>query len=179
MKTLFLIPVIILAMFLVACADDDDNGDTDTANTPAAEATEDQENGDGADAEASPTGEPDGLAYVLDTVGEEMSEDELRSHLSPELEDISEDEIGDVLLCFPTSVTATVVDTEIERNGEEATMNVTWEVTGAGAADVEQTIEHTWTFERVGGEAGEEDTGYLITGMPEECPHLLEDLEEG
>ena len=177
MKTLFLTPVVILTMFLLACSDGDGD-DTDTATTPspAAEATGAGDDDNGDDRE---TDEPDGLAYVLDTIGEDMDEDELRSHLGPELQDISEDRIADVMFCFPTGVVATVADTEITRDGEQASMDVTWEVTGAGAAEVERTIEHTWTFERVGGEAGEEDTGYMITGLPEECPHLLEELQQG
>ena len=165
-RLLLAFPATFLLAFAMACSDDDD------AQTPAGSP---EPTGDAAlDEVPNPenTGVPDGLQYVFDSVDGNITVEEMRPYLSDELAQRSDDEIADAIFCFPTDVVAEVTDMNIQEEGQQATLTVFWQVTGDAAAAEEQTVERTWEFER---ESAEEASGYMITGLPSECPFEASD----
>ena len=162
MRRLLLIPAAALAALLLACEDDDTPAPSATA-TPTEEV-----------AMIPPTtlAEPDGLQFVLDSVGGHMDVDELRLHFSPALAGIQDDDVANAIFCFPSDVNAEVLDQEVSENGDTATLTVSWRVTGDAAAEIDDTIERTWEFERA---SDGETPSYQITSLPSECPFRSDD----
>lgn len=156
MRHFLLIAAFMAAAGLVAaCGDDDDDGSIDL----------------GERADAVGTTEPDGLQYVLDTLGQDVNIEEMRPHLAPDLQGVADEDLLDAVACFPPGVVAALTDTQIEQNDDTATLVVTWEVTGAGSGE-EQTVERTWRFERIdpaqGG--GAQESSFVISELPQTCP---------
>ena len=162
MKRLLVLPLLLLGGLMVACSDDD-NGDSAPADTPTSVAAEES---------PSPEELPQGLQFVLDSASDGILIADLREHLSPELEGMSDDELTRAVSCFPSDVNAEVLDQRVTESGDSATLVEVWQVTEVGASAIETEVEREWTFEQVTeGEA----TGYVITGLPSECPFEASD----
>jgi hypothetical protein len=85
---------------------------------------------------------------------------------------MSDDELNRAVSCFPSDVNAEVLDQRVTESGDTATLVEVWQVTEVGASAIETEVEREWTFEQVTeGEA----TGYVITGLPSECPFEASD----
>ena len=80
---------------------------------------------------------------------------------------MSDSDLAAVIDCFPSDVSAEVLDEGIQRDGDTATLTVSWRVTGDAAAAIDTNVERTWTFQKV---STNDSSGYKITGLPQNCP---------
>lgn len=179
MNRLLVLPAIVLASLVIACSDDDDEPGSNPPQAPTDAATASET------PVPTPTGGPDGLAFVLDSVGGDIDIDELRPHLAPELSAMTDEQIGDAIFCFPSDVNAEILDQQVQESGDTATLTVSWKVTEDAASAIETTVDRTWTFQAISDDAGnganstgaatgaEDDDdapNYQVSGLPTQCP---------
>lgn len=158
---LLLVPAVFAAGLLLGCSDDD--GDSATMATPTPAATEET---------PAPEDLPQGLQFVLDSASDGILVADLREHLGPELQAMSDDELNQAVSCFPSDVVSEVIDQRVTESGDTATLVEVWLVTEEGASAIETEVEREWTFERL---TEGETVGYEITGLPSECPFEASD----
>jgi hypothetical protein len=149
-----------MAGLLIACSSDDsDHPEPQATFTQAASSNETPE----------PQEQPQGLQFVLDQADGNYDIDELRKNASPEIQAMPDDEIHTAVNCFPSDVTAEILDQDLNESGNTATLVLHWKVTEDGPSATETNVDQEWKFERAGSD------GYLITALPTECPFEASD----